>query len=146
MPKLHILTATVAAAILLAPLSFATAPQAAPAPTRVPTTTPNNPNDPPSSDTYSCRDQLGYLRRVYEVELDAINDPNRVWVTPVCENDDAYGLMRNDGNAGALRGHIAENDAIMSALLGKDFRPEDVVGIRMTGEDSVVIFVHPFHH
>lgn len=137
MQKLSIVTLAATVVIFLAPLSFVTAPVAAP----------NNPKTPnkPSADTYSCRDQLGFLRRVYDDELDGISDSNRVWVTPVCEGED-FGLMRSDGNAGALRGHIASNEAIMHALLGKDFRPDDVVGIRMTSEDSVILYVHPFRH
>jgi hypothetical protein len=142
MPKLSIVAAAVTAAITLAPIPVFIGPAAAQVLTHVPS--PNNPRIHKGS-TYNCSNDLGYLRRVYEEELDQIGDSNRVWVTPVCEGED-YGHLRSEGNAGALRSHIASNDAIMRALFRKDFRPEDVVGVRMTGEDSVIIFVHPFHH
>ena len=54
--------------------------------------------------------------------------------------------MRNDGNAGALRGAIAHNDALMAALDLRAYEPEDVVGVRMTGDESVILYVHQFHH
>jgi hypothetical protein len=86
---------------------------------------------------------MGHLRRVYEEELEGVDDPLRVSVMPVCLTDD-YGLMRSDGNAGALRQVIADNDAMTEALFRKDFGSDDVVGIRMTDEDAVILFVHPF--
>lgn len=137
MHKLSIVTAAVIAAITLAPIPVLTGPAVAQRQTFVP----NNPT--PSKSTYRCDNQLGYLRRVYEEQLEQIEDPARVWVTPVCLGED-FGAMRNDGNAGALRSELADNDAIMQALLGKEFRPDDVVGIKMTGEDAVILYVHPF--
>jgi hypothetical protein len=98
-----------------------------------------------SPSTYSCTNQLGYLRRVHEEELDEIVDPNRVFVTPVCVQE-SYGMMRSDGNAGALRQAIAANDAIQEALFRKNFLTEDVVGIQMTGDGTAVFYVHPFLH
>jgi hypothetical protein len=95
--------------------------------------------------TYQCSTGLGHLRRVYEEELDGIDDPLRVAIVPVCIGDD-YGLMRSDGNAGALRQIIADNDAMTEALFQENFGSDDVVGIRMRGEDSVILYVHPFHH
>lgn len=103
--------------------------------------TPNNPT--PTVTTYNCSNEMGHLRRVYEEQLEGIEDPLRVAVLPVCLNDD-FGLMRQDGNAGALRQTIADNDAMMEALFRKDFNAEDVVGVRMTDEDAVLLFVHPF--
>ncbi|MHB1109032.1 MAG: hypothetical protein ACYCZU_01745 [Devosia sp.] len=139
MLKFSIVAAAVVAAISLAPIPVVTGPAVAQR-FVVP------PNDPkPAVSTYSCRNELGYLRRVYENELDRIEDANRVWVTPVCMGED-FGLIRNEGNAGALRARIAGSDAMMRALRGKDFRPDDVVGVRMTGEDTVILYVHPFHH
>lgn len=93
--------------------------------------------------TYDCTTDLGYLRRVYEEELEEVENPNRVAVVPVCMGE-SYGVMRSDGNAGALRSAVADNDAMTKALFLKNFGPDDVVGIRMTGEESVILYVHPF--
>lgn len=119
---------------------------------------PLNPNNPPctagagcnprggaSSSTYQCGQEIGYLKRVYEDELAAIDLAGRVAVVPVCENEQ-FGMLRADGNAGALRTVIAQNDAMMEALNFKAFGADDVIGIRMTGDDSVTLYVHPFHH
>jgi hypothetical protein len=36
---------------------------------------------------------------------------------------------------------------MMEALWEKgDFRADDVIGIRMTGDEEVILYVHPFHH
>jgi hypothetical protein len=85
------------------------------------------------------------LRRVYEEELEVIDNPLNVAVVPVCTGED-YGVMRSDGNAGALRQVIAQNDAMTDALDLKNFGSDDVVGIRMTSEDKVILYVHEFHH
>ena len=97
-----------------------------------------------SGSTYDCTGELGYLRRVYEEELDEIENPNRVAVVPVCMGE-SYGVMRSDGNAGALRQAVANNDAMTEALFRKNFEPDDVVGIRMTDIDALILYVHPFH-
>ncbi len=99
---------------------------------------PNN-----SASTYECSTALGHLRRVYEEDLEVIEDPDLVSVVPVCLNE-SYGMMRSDGNAGALRQVIAGNEAMMEALFLENFGSEDVVGIRMTGPGSVILYVHPF--
>jgi hypothetical protein len=102
-------------------------------------------NTPGGGSTYSCADQLGYLKRVYEEDLDAINDANLVAVVPVCAGED-FGMMRSEGNAGALRQIIASNDAMTEALFEKgDFGADDVIGVRMTGDEEVILYVHPFH-
>jgi hypothetical protein len=97
------------------------------------------------SSTYTCGNELGMLRRVYEEELEVIDNPLNVAVVPVCTGED-YGVMRSDGNAGALRQVIAQNDAMTDALDLKNFGSDDVVGIRMTSEDKVILYVHEFHH
>lgn len=97
-----------------------------------------------SGTTYDCTSELGYLRRVYEEELDAIENPNRVAVVPVCMGE-SYGVMRSEGNAGALRQAVADNDAMTEALFRKNFTPDDVVGIRMTDFDALILYVFPFH-
>jgi hypothetical protein len=92
--------------------------------------------------TYECKNDMGHLRRVYEEDLDIVTNPNEVSVIPVCGGE--YGLMRADGNAGALRQHIATNEAIMDALGDANYFSDDVVGVRMTGDESVIIYVHNF--
>lgn len=103
-------------------------------------------NCPPSmgSSTYQCASELGHLRRVHVQDLDEIDGPNLVSVVPICAGE-SFGLMRSDGNAGSLRGAIADNDAMGEALFMSNFHPEDVVGVRMTGDESVLLYVHPFH-
>lgn len=96
-----------------------------------------------TASTYECSTQLGHLRRVHEEDLEAIDDPDLVSVVPICSGD-SYGLMRSDGNAGALRQVIANNEAMMEALFLQNFGSDDVVGIRMTGPVSVILYVHPF--
>lgn len=96
------------------------------------------PGGDPGESTYQCSNELGYLRRVYEDELELIENPNNVSIMPVCEG---FGVFRNDGNAGGLRVAIADNDAMMEALFLKNFRSEDVVGVRMTDEDKVILYV-----
>lgn len=98
---------------------------------------------PGTETTYTCANELGMLRRVYTEQIDGIFDESEVTVTPVCSGED-YGVMRNDGNAGALRQSIAMNDATAAALADANFRPEDVIAVRMTGDDSVILYVHTF--
>ena len=52
------------------------------------------------------------------------------------------GSLRNEGNAGVLRTHIAQNDAMVIALEEASYDAQDVVGIRMTGDESVILDVH----
>jgi hypothetical protein len=52
--------------------------------------------------------------------------------------------MRSDGNVGTLRQIIASNDAMTQALWSKSYRSEDVVGIRMTGPETVLLYVYRF--
>jgi hypothetical protein len=142
MLKLSVLAAFSVAALTVAPLPVITG--AAYAQSRC-TFTANycTPDAPATTD--SCKNELGHLRRVYEEQLEAIEDPRRVSIVPICIGE-SYGVMRSDGNAGALRQTIADNDAMMEALFDKNFRYDDVIGIRMTGEESVVLYVHPFHN
>ena len=144
MHKLSIVAVAITAAITLAPVPVITGAAQAGGIIITRGANPPNPNHP-SRDTYNCSDEMGYLRRVYEEQLDQVEDANRVWVRPVCMGED-YGLMRADGNAGALRAHIADNDAMTHALFLEKFRPEDVVGIKMIRDDTVILFVHPFFY
>jgi hypothetical protein len=95
--------------------------------------------------TYKCTGELGHLRRVYEEQLDGVEYQEDVSIVPICEGED-YGVMRNDGNAGALRQHIADNDAMVAALDTANFRADDVVGVRMTGDETVILYVHTFFY
>ena len=141
MLKLTLAAALSATALIAAPLPVITGEALA---QRQPCTAgPNCPGGGPSS-TYECSDQLGYLRRVYEEELEVIDDPDYVAVVPICMNEDV-GIFRTDGNAGSLRTVIADNDAMMEALVDAAFGSDDVVGVRMTGEYKVILYVHPFH-
>jgi hypothetical protein len=97
---------------------------------------------PATPSTYECGGDLGYLRRVYEDQVAAIVDAS---IVPICENDD-YGLMRSEGNAGAIRMELADNEDVMEALDRANFNVDDVVGVRMTGDESAIIYVHTFHY
>lgn len=142
MHKLSIIAAAITAIVTLAPIPVITGTAQAQVLVRVPK--PNNPT-PSQERPYECTEQLGYLFRVYEEQLDQVHDVNRVWVTPVCMGD-ASGMMRSEGNAGALRGRIADNEAMTTALFRKKFGPEDVVAIKMIDEDTVILYVHPFRY
>ena len=134
-----IIAAAALAVLALAPIATATSVQAQ----QTRTSTPNYPDDPGPVSTYSCTEALGHLRRVYPEEIAAVDHPTKVWVTPICVNEDS--VFRTDGNAGSLRAAIAANPAIQQALAEQSFGPEDVVGVRMTGPDTGNILVHPFH-
>ena len=127
-----LLTATLFATFTLATASGALAQAAVPGGPSVPEPTP--------STTYSCSDELGYLRRVHAAELGGVQDPTQVWVTPICVGDN---MFRTDGNAGALRSTIADSDIMMAALDAANFKPEDVVGVRMMGPATVALYVNP---
>ena len=141
MLKLSVLAAFSVAALTIAPLPVISGAAYAQR------CSPNATYCPPSqaATTDSCKSELGHLRRVYEEQLEVIEDPLLVSIVPVCLGE-SYGVMRADGNAGALRQTIADNDAMMEALFDKNFRYDDVIGIRMTGEESVILFVHPLHN
>jgi hypothetical protein len=140
MLKHMILASLTLATLALAPVPVLTGPALAQAQC---TSVRCPPNDGPGS-TYKCNDQLGYLRRVYEDELEVIDNPDYVSIFPICSTE-PYGVFRTDGNAGALRDVIADNDAMTEALFLKNFGADDVVGVRMTGEDKVILYVSLFH-
>lgn len=138
-----IIAATALAILALAPIAAATtSAQAQQQPTyRIPDKDPDP--KPRQSSTYSCTDELGYLRRVHAGELAPVKDWTKVWVNPICVTEDS--MFRTAGNAGKLRAAIAANAAMQKALKEKAFGPDDVVGIRMTGVDKLILYVHPFH-
>jgi hypothetical protein len=134
--------ATLSAAILPATTGTALAQ-------RVPcTASPNGcggDNTPGGGDTFDeCTAPLGHLRRVYEEQLEDINNPALVSVIPICVGAD--GMFRSDGNAGTLRLAIADNEAMSEALFRKNFGSDDVVGIRVIDDETVILYVFPFHH
>lgn len=137
---------TLSAAIAISAFSFAPLPgvtSSALAQSNCTASVCRPPQSGPST-SYRCVNDLGHLRRVYEEELEQIDDPQRVSINPVCVGE-SYGIMRSDGNAGALRQIIAGNDAMQEALFRKNFGADDVVAVRMLGADAVLLFVHPFH-
>jgi hypothetical protein len=153
MHKTSIIAALFGAAFIL--LSPAVQAQEIPAGTSpccdrgdVPLDTPPG-NNPPgvtidlssSPTTFQCGNELGYLRRVFADQVEALQDQDRITVVPVCEGDDY--AFRNDGNAGALRGAMSENEIVLAALASSAYRPIDVVAIRLTGENSAILYVHP---
>ena len=91
------------------------------------------------SDTYECSDWMGHLRRVYPEQIAAVDDGYRVWVTEVCPEDT---MMRSDGNATYLLPTIAANDVLVEALQRQGHVVEDVVAVRMMGEDTISLYVH----
>jgi hypothetical protein len=92
-----------------------------------------------ASSTYSCGNDLGYLRRVHAEEISALQFGARVSISPVCE--DGERSLRNEGNAGALRRQIAETPVLATALADKAYRAEDVVGVRVVGDNVVILYV-----
>ena len=95
----------------------------------------------PTDSSTSCDSQVGYLRQVFKPEVAGIDDDHRVWVTELCAN---FALLRNEGNAAYLRTTIAANDVLVEVLARKDYRPEDVFGVQMMGDDTINLYVHHF--
>jgi len=89
----------------------------------------------------SCGDQLGYMKRVYPAEVLGVDNHYRVWVTELCPSDT---LMRSDGNAAYLRSSIAKNRVLVEVLGRQGFHADDVVAVRMMGDDTVNLYVHHF--
>ena len=89
----------------------------------------------------NCADQLGHLKRVYPAEVRGVDNSYRVWVTEICTSSV---LMRSDGNAAYLRTSIADNDVLVDVLGQKGFGSDDVVAVRMMGDDTINLYVHHF--
>lgn len=109
------------------------------------------PNYPPKTPSVSanehCSDLMGFMRSIRTDEIAAIGHHQPIALIPVCEElsivaRNNYGSLFIDGNAEKLRMPIARNDALMSALLGKDYDQHDVVSVRFGGNDSVILYVH----
>ena len=86
-----------------------------------------------------CQDHLGGLKRVTPAELAGVVESQRVWVTEYCMN---HFELPDDGNAGGLRATIADNDAMVRALRQKGYSAGDVFAVKMTGDDTVTLYVH----
>jgi len=98
---------------------------------------------PPAAngDTYECSDALGHLRRVFPEQIAGVDDSYRVWVTEVCPEE---AMMRSDGNATYLLPAIAANDVLVEALRRQGHVVDDVVAVRMMGEETISLYVHRF--
>jgi hypothetical protein len=110
------------------------------APTNYP---PKRENPKPVTTTSSCGSELGFLRRVSQGEVMGIDNYERVWVTEICPGSE-LGMMRNEGNAGKLRQAIASNDVIMQRLDEMAYTEQDVIAIKMMGEDTIHLYVYHY--
>ena len=99
--------------------------------------------DRPRSEETNCGSELGFLRRVSQGEVTGIEDYERVWVTEICPGSE-LGMMRNEGNAGRLRQAIAGNDVIMQRLDEMSYTEQDVIAIKMVGEDTIHLYVYHY--
>lgn len=95
------------------------------------------------SSTTSCGSELGFLRRVSQGEVMGIDDTTQVWVTEICPGSE-LGMLRNEGNAGKLRQAIASNDVIMQRLGEMAYTEQDVIAIKMMGEDTIHLYVYHY--
>lgn len=91
----------------------------------------------------NCGDQLGYMKRVYPQQVQGVDDSYRVWVTEFCQGSE---LLSSNGNAAYLRPTIAQNDVLVAVLGEKGFFPEDVIAVRMMGDDTINLYVHTGSH
>jgi hypothetical protein len=87
----------------------------------------------------NCSDQLGFMKRVYPAEVLGIDNSDRVWITEFCPGSS---VLRSEGNAAYLRTTIAANDVLVEKLLEKGYRAEDVIAVRMMGDDTINLYVH----
>jgi len=110
------------------------------APTNYP---PKRENPRPVVNPTACGSELGFLRKVSQGEVTGIGDYERVWVTEICPGSE-LGMMRNEGNAGKLRQAIASNDVIMQRLDEMAYTEQDVIAIKMMGEDTIHLYVYHY--
>jgi hypothetical protein len=89
----------------------------------------------------NCGELLGVMKRVYPAQVQGIDNTDRVWVTEFCPSSD---ILSSDGNAAYLRTTIAQNDVLVAELFEEGYRPEDVVAVRMMGDDTINLYVHRF--
>ena len=87
----------------------------------------------------NCGELLGVMKRVYPAQVQGIDNTDRVWVTEFCQGSE---LLASNGNAAYLRPTIAENEVLVAVLSNKGFFPEDVIAVRMMGDDTINLYVH----
>lgn len=106
---------------------------------------PFNPGKPGAgaagASTATCSVQLSYMRRVLPQQIEALGEDDRITITPFCEDEDP-GMLRADGNAGALRAPIGRNPVLVAELAEEDYTNEDVVAVRMTPHGAI-LYVAP---
>lgn len=102
-------------------------------------------NYPENQVSTPCGSEIGYMRRVYASQVAGVDDATKVWVTELCPGEE-MGAMRNEGNAGKLRGAIADNDAIMEKLRQRDYTENDVLAVRMMGDDTINLYVYHYQN
>lgn len=110
----------------------------------VPGTNQGSPNYDESD--YRCHDEMGRSPHISAAQVRAIRD-QLVWLQPICENvaisqTSDYGTLFLDGNASALRGHIAANPTLMAELTEHDYDQHDVISIVYGANDSILLYVH----
>jgi hypothetical protein len=93
-----------------------------------------------------CTEIMGFMRLVKQSEIKAF-DGQRVSLIPVCEDGtmrtrNAYGTLFRDGNAELLRLPIAAHPVMINALRARDYDQHDVVSVRFSANNSVILYVH----
>jgi len=110
----------------------------------------NNFNPPGASSTDGeCAYQLNYMPRVTRSLIESIRG-EPVYLVPVCEdgltgNNEEYGWLFVAGNVDTLRLPIARNRGLMTALDAEGYDQNDVISLRLGGDDSIVLYVHQRH-
>lgn len=99
----------------------------------------------PEGVSTTCGSEIGFMRRVYASEVADVEDDNNVWVTELCPGEE-MGALRNEGNAGKLRGAIADNEVIMDKLERRGYTEDDVLAVRMMGEDTINLYVYHYQN
>lgn len=105
----------------------------------------NTPNYPKSNTETECSFNAFMHPLVRTNEVSAIGADQRIWLTPVCEDEldrNNYGTLFRDGNVETLRQFIARNPALMATLTTRGYDHFDVVALRFGRNDSVNLFVH----
>lgn len=97
------------------------------------------------SGAHYCGDELLTIGRVKPEQIAAVDGLAKVSVMPFCEDEEA-GPLRAMGNAGLLRGPIAENPILLAALIEADFEAKDVVAVRMSKKGNVTLLVNRFNY
>jgi hypothetical protein len=101
---------------------------------------PNYPPEQRRASTYVCGSEIGHLPRVYPEQIEAVTDQNNVWVNVICA-DAPIAQWRGEGNADRLMVALEANDVIVAELGSRDLLTEDIVAVRMTGEETVLLYV-----